>query len=84
MKYIIVILMLIVLISLFSAFITLIKDSGNTTRTVKSLTVRIGVSLLIFAFLMVGVFMGWITPHPPQLMNIDAQVSQPVDKDKQE
>ena len=44
--------------SLASALYYLIKDKGQSDRTVKMLTVRIGLSLALFVFLMAGYYFG--------------------------
>ena len=38
----------------------------DSARLVRALTVRIGVSLLLFALLMIAWFFGLISPHPLQ------------------
>ena len=55
--------MLAILASLGMALVRLIKDRGQTTRTVKALTLRIGISILLFILLLVGVFTGIVVPH---------------------
>lgn len=62
-KIMIVLFMLAILGSLASGLIFLIKDNGSTERTVKALTLRIGLSVFLFLLLMVGVFTGVIKPH---------------------
>ncbi|MEM7195035.1 MAG: twin transmembrane helix small protein [Pseudomonadota bacterium] len=62
-KLIIVILLLFVVVSLFTALFFLIKDPGSSKRIVKSLTVRISLSLFIMALLFVGAKFGIIEPH---------------------
>lgn len=62
-KIVILLVMLIILISLGSGLIFLIKDEGKTTRTVKALTFRIGLSLVLFIFLLLGFYFGWLSPH---------------------
>jgi len=47
-----------ILSSLASALYYLIKDKGQSDRTVKMLTVRIGLSLALFVFLMAGYYFG--------------------------
>jgi hypothetical protein len=49
--------------SLASGLFFLIRDSGNTTRTVKALTLRIGISLTLFIFLFIAFRLGLISPH---------------------
>ncbi len=55
--------MLIILIALGSSLFYLVRDEGKTTRTVKALTWRIGISLVLFLFLFLAFAMGWIHPH---------------------
>lgn len=62
-KAIILIVMLIILISLGSGLVFLVRDEGNSKRTVKALTWRIGLSLCLFLFLLLAFSMGWIKPH---------------------
>lgn len=49
-----------ILVSLFSALYFLIKDQGRSERAVKALTVRITLSLVVFALLMLGLHFGYI------------------------
>lgn len=49
--------------SLLSALWFLYKDGGTGTRTVKSLTIRITLSIVLFMLLLIGYKLGWITPH---------------------
>ncbi|MBL8377100.1 MAG: twin transmembrane helix small protein [Burkholderiales bacterium] len=63
MKIVVVILLLLVLASLASAMFFLVKDGGRTKRTVRTLTLRISLSVLLFAFLILGYQMGWIVPN---------------------
>ena len=68
-KVIIVILLLLILLSLGAGMISLIKDRNDSNRTVKFLTVRIALSILVFVFIAFSFYMGWIQPHgivPPQ------------------
>lgn len=50
--------------SLGSALYFLIKDPSQSTRVVKALSWRIGLSFVLFALLLVAFAMGWIQPHP--------------------
>lgn len=49
-----------ILASLASALYYLIKDKGQSDRTVKMLTVRVGLSLTLFVLLMAGYYFGYI------------------------
>ena len=60
MRILIVVLLLAVVASLFAGLFFVYKDKGNSNRAVISLTIRIGLSLLVFAILMVSYKMGWI------------------------
>lgn len=62
-KLIVVILLLFILVSLFSGMVFMLKDRGNTDRTVKALSLRIGLSLLVFILLLVAFATGLITPN---------------------
>lgn len=63
MKIIIILLFLAVLGSLASAMVFLVKDKGETNRTAKALTYRIGISVFIFVLLILAYFAGFIEPH---------------------
>jgi hypothetical protein len=51
-----------ILASLGSALYYLIKDKGQSDRTVKMLTVRVALSLTLFVLLMGGYYFGIIPP----------------------
>ena len=60
MRIVIFILVFAILASLFSGLYFVYRDKGNSNRAVISLTIRIGLSLLVFAILMLSYKMGWI------------------------
>ena len=62
MKILIVLFLLVILYSLASSFWFLVKDKGEGDRTVRRLTWRIGLSLLLFVLLWLAYQMGWIEP----------------------
>lgn len=62
-KIIIVILLLFVVGSLFSALYFLINDPSRSQRVVKSLSWRIALSLFILLLLFIGIQTGLIVPH---------------------
>ena len=47
--------------SLGSALFYLFSDRGNSTRTVRALTLRVGLSVILFLLLMLAHFSGLIT-----------------------
>jgi hypothetical protein len=64
-KIAIVVVLLLIVGSLFSALFYLIKDKGTGERTAKALTIRISLSLILFLLLMLGFYTGVIgQPHP--------------------
>ncbi|MBA2411346.1 MAG: twin transmembrane helix small protein [Pseudomonadota bacterium] len=52
-----------ILLSLGSALVYLIRDKGRTNRTVNALTVRVGISVALFLFILFSYWMGWIEPR---------------------
>ena len=62
MRIFVIVALLVIVLSLASALVYLIKDKGNSNRTVKALTWRIGLSLGLFLLLMIGSYTGLIAP----------------------
>lgn len=62
-KAVIIVMFLAIVGSLASGLVYLVKDKGQTDRTVKALTVRIALSVALFALLLVMFSMGLIDPH---------------------
>ncbi|HEY9050629.1 MAG TPA: twin transmembrane helix small protein [Gammaproteobacteria bacterium] len=62
-KAFILILLLVVIFSLGSALFHLVNKKGKSDKVIKSLTWRIGLSVLIFILLLIGQATGLITPH---------------------
>lgn len=50
--------------NLFAGLIYMLKDRGQTERTLTSLKWRIGLSLLLFALLVVGRLTGFLEGNP--------------------
>ena len=63
MRYVIVVFIIFILGSLFSALYYMIRDKGQSTRTVRALTWRVGLSIALFLMLMLGSYFGLITPQ---------------------
>jgi hypothetical protein len=61
MKILIVGFLVLILASLGSALFYLFSDRGNSTRTVRALTLRVGLSVILFLLLMLAHFSGLIT-----------------------
>jgi len=62
-KFIVLIAMVGILVSLGSGLFYLVRDEGKTKRTVGALTWRIGISLALFIFLFLAFKLHWIAPH---------------------
>ena len=62
-KAIIGLLFIVMLASLASALVSLLKDKGRTGQTLKALKLRIAASIAAFALLIAGYLAGWIQPH---------------------
>ena len=61
MKIIILVLVAAVVVSLFAGLYFVYKDKGNSNRAVISLSIRVGLSVLVFVILMLSYHFGWIT-----------------------
>ena len=60
MKIIVVVMFLIILGSLGSAMVFMMKDKGKSNRTVNALSMRIGLSVVLFLLILLAHQMGWI------------------------
>ena len=62
-KLLVVALLLAIFASLAGGLVFLIRDKGQSERTVKSLTWRIALSIALFLLLLIGYVTGLIQPH---------------------
>ena len=62
-KVIIVLTFIGIVVSLGSGLYYLVHDRGDSRRTLRALTMRIGLSIGLFAFLMILIAFGVIEPH---------------------
>ena len=60
MKFLVVVLLFLVLVSLFSALFFMYRDRGNSRRMVTALTLRIVLSVAIFLILIGSYYFGLI------------------------
>lgn len=58
MRYLVIAVLLLIVASLGSAIIFMMRDRGNSRRMVKALSIRIGLSVALFVFLMAGYYFG--------------------------
>lgn len=62
MRFILILFLLAIIYSLGSGLYYLTRDQQDSGRLAKALAWRIGLSVALFAFLIVAGLMGWITP----------------------
>jgi TRAP-type C4-dicarboxylate transport system permease large subunit len=60
MKITLITLLVLVVISLFCGLYFMYRDKGQSKRTVIALTIRVALSIAIFAIVIVGYFAGWL------------------------
>lgn len=60
MKIVIVLAFIGIVGSLASALFFMMRDKGGTRNTVRALSVRVGLSIALFAFVLLSWHMGWI------------------------
>jgi hypothetical protein len=60
MRIVVIAFLAFIVLSLGSAMFYLIRDKGSSDRTVKALTVRVVLSVTLFALLMLGYYFGLI------------------------
>jgi hypothetical protein len=59
MRYLVIGVFVLIVASLFSALFFVYRDRGQSTRALKALALRVGLSVGLFAFLMLGYYFGW-------------------------
>ena len=62
-KIIIISMLVLIVASLASAMFSMLKGKDNSADTIRSLSIRIGLSIALFIFLMIASALGWIEPH---------------------
>jgi len=61
MRYFVIAMLALIVLSLGSALYYLVKDRGQSMRTVKALALRVGLSIALFLILMASYYFGFIT-----------------------
>ncbi|MGC5802914.1 twin transmembrane helix small protein [Ralstonia pseudosolanacearum] len=67
MRIVVAIAFVLILGSLASALFFLMRDKGTSNRTVRSLMLRVGLSIALFVFILVANRLGWIHSTGVQL-----------------
>ncbi len=63
-KWLVLAIFFAIVLSLVSAMVQLVRDNkGESRRMVRALSVRIGLSILLFIVLWAAWKMGWVEPH---------------------
>lgn len=62
MRWIVIAFLILILASLGSALVYLVKDKGQGDRTLRALTLRVGLSVGLFVLLMLGYYFGLLKP----------------------
>lgn len=62
-KIALVVMLLVVIFNLGQALYFMMTDKDDDRRTVWALTRRIGLSLVLIAMIILGIWMGWLHPH---------------------
>jgi hypothetical protein len=60
MRYVVIAVLLMIVASLGSAMFFMMRDRGGSSRMVKALAIRVGLSVALFLALMAGYYFGWI------------------------
>ncbi len=55
--------LVLIVIALFSGLFFLMSDDGSKKRALRALSLRIGLSVALILFLVIGFLAGWIKPH---------------------
>ena len=62
MRYVVLVAFILIIGSLASALVFIMKDKGKSDRTVQMLAVRVGLSITLFVCILIAWKLGWIQP----------------------
>ena len=62
-RFLILACLLAIVLSLGSALLYFVRDKGESNKMARALTIRVGLSVLLFVLLMVAWWLGWIQPN---------------------
>ena len=62
MRYVVIIAFILIIGSLASALVFMMKDKGKSDRTVTALAMRVGFSIALFLLILLAYKLGWIAP----------------------
>ena len=79
-KILIITSLLVIVYTLGSSFLFLIRDKGEGTRAVRRLSWRVGLSLLLFILILAAMATGWLKPGNSGPVRYPSELqSDPVD-----
>ena len=61
-RFLILACLLAIVLSLGSALLHFMRDKGESQKMARALTIRVGLSFLLFLMLMLAWWLGWIEP----------------------
>jgi len=73
-KILIIVSLLVIAYTLGSSFYFLIRDKGQGERTVRRLSWRVGISLLLFMAMIAAMAAGWLKPGSPGPIRYPAEI----------
>jgi hypothetical protein len=62
MRYAVIVAFVLIIGSLASALVFMMKDKGKSDRTVVALAMRVGFSITLFLLILLAYKLGWIEP----------------------
>ena len=62
MRYVVIVAFILIIASLVSALVFMMKDKGKSDRTVAALAMRVGFSITLFLLILLAYKLGWIAP----------------------
>lgn len=65
MRIVVILSLIFIVGSLLSAGFFLVKDQGQSDRVLRALTIRIVLSVCVFALVILSKYFGWIGPQWP-------------------
>ncbi|MEJ2297822.1 MAG: twin transmembrane helix small protein [Woeseiaceae bacterium] len=60
MKFVVYVLLAAIVVSLFTALFYLRRDDADSPKMLRALQIRVALSAVLIAFLIVSYFMGWL------------------------
>jgi RsiW-degrading membrane proteinase PrsW (M82 family) len=75
-KYLVVFTLIVIVYNLFKAFYHLSNRKSNPKEVVRSLAIRVGLSITLFLSLLLASYLGFIQPHG--LLPVDKSIEQNI------